>query len=542
MTDIASVSMIDRTIAQRYYIFELVGFGGFSEIYKAVDKNTGRTVAIKLLKNELRENVELSDSFESEIDLLKRLDHPLIVNLLHVGRTDDGRRFIVLEYVDGKSLKELIKMERQLSERDTIDIALSILKALKYSHRTNILHGDIKPQNVMVGQDYIKLTDFGAARLNLSSLQHDLDKKEGNFGSVHYCSPEHVLDLPLIKQSDIYSLGIVMYEMLTGSLPFDGTLEEIISRHKDTRPKKPSELKNGISKQLENIVMKALEKKPEQRFQSAEDMEKALEDLKCLKTEKIQAKQHEPGKIARRIKKINKTKLLVYIVSLACFLSFFGFTIAMFDKLLNETYVPYVIGELEDEAKRIILNSKLTPIVTRRSHENMPAGLVVSQSVAYGEKMRSKSVLNIVVSTGADKQAVPDLLGYSFAEAKDILERLGFKAKKGKVLLSQMTVDSVEKQSRKPGDIMEFGSEIVLDVSGGSFSMPNLVGLSKKDAVDTLARLGISKEKIEISEVKISDNSQIGRVASQSPEEKTLHIPVDEKLKIILAVYVQGGQ
>lgn len=534
--------MKGKIIDNRYEIIDVIGTGGLSEIYKALDKNTGKLVAMKFIRRDSKDKSEIIDCFDCEIDAIKRIDHPLIANLLYVGISDEAIPFMVIEYVEGRTLKQYILEKKHVDTELAINIAGSVLGALKHAHKAGIVHGDIKPQNILLGSDYIKLTDFGASKIVLNNLQHDLSGDSNTFGSVNYCSPEQLTGGRVTAKSDLYSLGIVLYEMLCGCLPFEAAnSQEVARKNKEESPRAPSELNPKIPKALENFILRALEKNPENRFQSAESMEQALRSVRLHKNDKANMmRERELKKDVRTVKKpLSKKTIFIYAVALLCFVSFFVFSWMVFDKFLHETQAPYLIGEKEESAKRLVFNAKLNPRIVRESSE-FPLGTVIRQSHPFGTKLRMETELVLVISTGPDMQAVPQLIGRDAESAALALEKLGLKTKIGKKLISSRPVGEVIRQIPSADTLLAFGESVELEISGGSFTMPNLLGVSRKEAIGILEAVGISKEKIKISEVKVDDKSQFGKVASQLPSEKTILMPTDENIEIVLAIYVQG--
>lgn len=270
--------MIGRTLGNRYNIIEKVGTGGMAYVYKAEDKILKRLVAIKVLKEQFIEDQEFSKKFEIEAQSAARLSHPNIVNVYDVGtdRIDDRIiHYIVMEYINGRTLKDLIREKGKLSTTEAVSYSKQIASALDLAHRNGIIHRDIKPQNIMINDEgMVKVTDFGIARISSSAT---ITYTSSILGTVHYISPEQAKGSFIDYKSDIYSLGIVMYEMLTGRVPFDAENSVGIAlAHIHEKVEAPRILNPSISPRLNSIVLKALEKNPENRFSSCRELIRAL--------------------------------------------------------------------------------------------------------------------------------------------------------------------------------------------------------------------------------------------------------------------------
>lgn len=272
--------MINKTIGNRYEIIEKVGGGGMAEVYKAKCKLLNRYVAIKVLRDQFKNDVDVLTKFKREAQSAASLSHPNIVNVYDVGE-EDGKNYIVMEYINGKTLKDLIRIYGHLDTKETVNTAISIAEALEAAHKNGIVHRDIKPHNIMVTEDrMIKVTDFGIARATSSVT---MTNNGGVLGSAHYLSPEQARGGMVDKRSDIYSLGVVMYEMATGKVPFDADSPiSVAIMHIQEEPTPPRQINPDIPRELEFMIMKAMKKNPTERYQ---DVKSLLADLKSYQND-----------------------------------------------------------------------------------------------------------------------------------------------------------------------------------------------------------------------------------------------------------------
>ena len=280
--------MIGKILGNRYEITEKIAQGGMSVVYKALDLNLNRYDAVKVLKQEFSSNKDILDKFKQEANAVAFLSHPNIVNIYNVG-SEDQIHYIVMEYVKGKTLKEVIKAQGKLSVEETLNYSYQIARALESAHNSNIIHRDIKPQNIMLTKDgLIKVTDFGIAKHSDSVTITNSGKI---IGSAHYFSPEQARGNMTDGRSDIYSLGIVMYEMVTGQVPFDAESPITIAlKHMQEPLPSPRALNLSVSAGLEKVILKATEKNPIDRYQRIEDM---MMDLRALMNgERLETKEN----------------------------------------------------------------------------------------------------------------------------------------------------------------------------------------------------------------------------------------------------------
>ena len=273
-------NLIGKKLDGRYLIESLIGVGGMANVYKGRDVRTGNQIAVKVLKEEFLDNEELVRRFKNESKAISILNHPNIVKVYDVSVTDQ-LQYIVMEYIDGITLKEYLKQRNgALTWKEVVHFATQVLSALDHAHSKGIVHRDVKPQNIMLQADgSIKMMDFGIARFSRAQSQTVSDKA---IGSVHYISPEQARGDITDERSDIYSVGVALYEMLTGRKPFDGdTPVSIALMHMQSTPKKPTEINSTIPEGLEQIVLRAMQKDPAQRYQTAGEMIKDLEEFKA---------------------------------------------------------------------------------------------------------------------------------------------------------------------------------------------------------------------------------------------------------------------
>lgn len=262
--------MSETILAGRYRLVELIGEGGMALVYRAIDQNTGHNVAIKVLKRELSQDSDYVIRFQREAEAASKMTHHNIVNLLDVGM-DGSDRYLVMEYVQGITLKELIRQRGQLPAATAVQICIRILSALQHAHQQGIIHRDIKPQNILVANDgHIKVSDFGIARIANS---YTLTKDDSVMGTVYYYSPEQASGQKVEATSDIYSAGIVLYEMLTGRVPFTGDTQVAIAmQHLKAKPVPIEQLAPDVPPAVIRVCMKAMAKQPQNRYQTAKDM------------------------------------------------------------------------------------------------------------------------------------------------------------------------------------------------------------------------------------------------------------------------------
>ncbi|WP_413780010.1 Stk1 family PASTA domain-containing Ser/Thr kinase [Anaeroselena agilis] len=480
--------MINRTLDNRYTILERVGGGGMADVFRAHDKLLDRSVAVKVLRAQFTDDEEFVTRFRREAQAAARLSHPNIVNIYDVGRDEDSY-YIVMEYISGETLKDRIVREGPLPVETAVRVALEIAEALEHAHQNNIVHCDIKPHNILMTRTgRVKVTDFGIARAVTSAT---MTQTGTIIGSVHYFSPEQAKGAPVSAKSDIYSLGSVMYEMLTGAVPFTGeTPISIAIKHLQDDPQPLREINPAVPPILEALVLKAMAKNPEQRFTDVgamiADLRSAQHYLRDDHTRRL-AKEDFPTQVLPRVDVPEppaedggaegpppggKGKrawlwalagLLVLAFATGAFLAFGKFWST------SEVVVPGVVGKQVDTARNILLSSNLRVSVTDAFNEKVVAGYVISQSPEAGATVKEQRTVMIVVSKGPEITVVPDVRSMKRRDAELTIKNAGLTL--GRVeeqYAADTQADTVIAQNPRPPAQVGKGTPIDLTISKGA--------------------------------------------------------------------------
>ena len=517
--------MSNKVLAGRYELFERVGEGGMSVVYKAKDKLLNRFVAIKILKPEFINDHKFIDSFRRESQAAASLSHPNIVNIYDVGR-EGNIHYIVMELIQGKTLSDYIKEQGPMPYPKVIALSKQIAAALAFAHKNHIIHRDVKPHNVMITPNgTAKITDFGIAKaVNAATI---VDNTEGIIGSVHYFSPEQARGGYVDEKSDIYSLGIVMYEMLTGRVPFDGDNPvNIALMHINGEMVPPSKLVDGVPPALEHIILKCTDKYPVNRFASADELIEALNNLEFVSTvvgdsvlvngrnqndrrgpiaetdyddgedEYVDERDRNRKKNKKSMSK-KKKRIIIIASAVAAALVLFliiGFATGLFGGKDIEApdFKNMTLKEAKLAAKEYKLHIKKGDEVVS---EDVEKGKIVSQDPEAGTTIKTGSTITDNISNGLGDGSVPDLRGKKQSELADYLEAAGFKLGTVSEEASDQEKGTVLSQDPSAGDEVEKGTAINVVVSDGSkakATVPYLVGKSVNDAQSALSKAGLS--------------------------------------------------
>lgn len=511
-----------KLLGSRYEIIEKVGNGGMATVYRATDKVLKRDVAVKILRDEFTTDEEFIRRFEAEAQSAARLTNANIVSVYDVG-VDGNLYYIVMELIQGKTLKEIIIKEGgPLPWKWSINVAIQIASALEVAHRNNIIHRDIKPHNIIITEDGVaKVTDFGIAKAVSNST---ITAFGTTIGSVHYFSPEHAKGGLTDAKSDLYSLGVVMYEMMTGKVPFDAdTPVSVALKHMQEMPQEPIELNPNIPMAVNKIIMKALQKDTNLRYQSATEM---LEDLNmCLKnpegdfveeleydetaktqvinTSRLQEEANKDknsnGKKENKFKRFikNHKALSTFIGLILLFAVSLGGTMGVLS-LTNppEVEMPKVIGMTKDEAQKAIEDAKLKFEVEKEEYsKDVEEGKVISQDPTYMErfnKVKQGSTVKVVISKGQEKTKVPKVIGMKQDEAVKALEDAKLKVEVIEESSKKVQEGYVISQETDAETETLAGETVKIHVSTGveKASVPDVIGNSEADAKKSLEALG----------------------------------------------------
>jgi len=552
--------MLGKVLGNRYEIIEKIGEGGMALVYKARCRLLNRYVAIKVLKDEFVNDEEFIKKFRRESQAAASLSHPNIVSIYDVGMEkidDHDVYYIVMEYIKGKTLKDLIKEKRKLSVEETIDYSIQIAEALEHAHKNHIVHRDIKPHNIMITEDgRVKVTDFGIARAATFST---VTNTSTVVGSVHYFSPEQARGRYTDEKSDIYSLGIVMYEMITGKVPFEGDSPiSVALKHIQEEIVPPREIDSSIPVGLQNIILKCVKKNQSDRYSSATQLLSDLRKLKYSNGNVIIGDlelEDEPTRIIPRIENEddnemkqqnvgNKRKeakdgglkviflaiVLAFIVVSSLALGFFKFKDYFIAK---EVTVPDLVGIEKDEAEEELEKIGLKLRVVDETYSNeYEEGVIVSQKVEPGTKVKEGYTIEVVVSKGKQLVKVPNLINRNIEEIESILKEAGLKEGTVDYQYSDtIPANVIIDQDPDPFAEVEYGSRVNLIVSRGPevklVRMPNLVGLTEQAAKNAL----IAHELV-VGEIirEHNDEYKAGVVFKQSIEAGTqveANTPID---------------
>ena len=548
-----SDTLIGTVFDGRYRIVSKLGAGGMADVYLAEDQELGRQVAIKILNDRHAADDSFIERFRREAKNAAGLSHPNIVSIYDRGEAE-GTYYIAMEFLDGRSLKELIVGRGPAPIKVAIEYARNILAALAAAHKQGIVHRDIKPHNVLIGAEgRVKVTDFGIARSGASQMT----EVGSIIGTAQYLSPEQARGAPVDQTSDLYSVGVVLYEMLTGQVPFTGdTPLEIAMKHLSEVPRPPSELRPEIPHDLDSVVLRALAKDPSERYQSAEEMNADLarvaeglpvdpeteeaatavlsgSGLMAAAPTSVIARPRpgEPSRPAppgatppagyygyegppRRRRPVWPWVLSVLLLAAAAGAAWFAYTKIQDQLNANKPVsVPLVEGSREPLAKAKIRDAGLVPRVSREFSDEIEQGVVISQSPDPGEKLQKNGNVDITVSKGKETVEVPSVIGKSQADAVSTLTNAGLVAKAFPVP-SGKPVDTVTGQDPPPGETVEKGSKVRINVSSGpsDVSVPSVIGLPFDQASAALQHEGFA-----VSRRDVDSNDAADTVVDQSP-------------------------
>jgi len=523
--------MIGKVLAARYEVLEKIGGGGMAVVYKGRDLLLNRVVTVKVLREQFVNEEDFIKRFQREAQAVAKLSHPNIVSIYDVGHEQDFH-YLVMEYVEGRNLKEIIMEKAPVDPLEAIDYLLQILDALEHAHENGVVHRDIKPHNILVTKNgKVKVTDFGIAQAVSSAT---LTYSGTVVGSVQYISPEQAKGEPTDIYSDIYSAGVVLYELLTGVLPFSGdNAISIALKHIQSDFIPPSQIVEGIPAALERVVLKAMAKDPVDRFQSALEMKMALEKIRGSMVEDLPTQVLTPVDVDLLEKNKEKSKqkkrkpktFFWLIIPLFLLVAAGGFWLGVqryFET--GEVQVPSVEGKTLAEAEQLLADANLTYQINKKVYDaEYPENYVINQSPKAGELIKRTRPVLLDISLGPELKSVPGVIGETERSARIMLTNAGFTPADDveEVYDEQIPAGTVIDQDPKPETKLPVGSEVRLTVSLGpklqEISMPNLLGKTLEEAQKILAenKLSVGKITEEISYEYFS-----GQVSKQSVPPK----------------------
>lgn len=530
------VDMIGIILGKRYEIIDKLGEGGMSVVYLGRDIILNRQVTIKILREQFAFDEEFIRRFNREAQAVASLSHPNVVSLYDVGQQDSWH-YLIMEYVEGKTLKDVIKEKAPLSTKDAIYFALQICDALSHAHDKGIIHRDIKPHNILVTSNgRIKVTDFGIARAVSSAT---LTYSGNIIGSVHYLSPEQAKGASSDEKSDIYSLGVVLFEMLTATLPFDGDSPiSIAIQQIQTAPPELVVINPEISKRLSEIVKKALAKNPAERFVSALEMrwemqqvldvdkvtlstpietvpEKHTTKIMPAVTQKTESEDDLPVTKRRNIKPLGwgLAGLLAVIVVFFIYRSVMGFLV------VPEIKVPDVTGKSYISAQKTLVDAGFLVENNKIFHDKIALGYVISQSPDSGVAVKEGRMVTLLVSLGSHLVEVPDLMKKNRKDAEAALQDAGFVAQVDEQFNSQVDAGLVFEQTPVAKEQVAAGSMVSIKVSKGGKpqyeTMPDIKGMTLEEAKTQIKAIGL---KLGVISKKQSDEYLPWIIISQDVE------------------------
>ncbi|EGC81824.1 Stk1 family PASTA domain-containing Ser/Thr kinase [Anaerococcus prevotii] len=535
----------------RYEIIQQIGVGGMAKVYKAKDRLLDRFVAIKVLKEQYAEDDEFLKKFNNEAQSAAKLNHINIVNVYDIGQDlFEGKKiyYIVMEYVEGETLKDLIDSEGQLSNHDIIDYSVQIAQALKSAHNSGIIHRDIKPQNILIDKyGLAKVTDFGIARVSSNAT---ITYTSSILGTVHYISPEQAKGKIVDEKSDLYSLGAVMYEMATGKVPFDADNSVGIAvMHIQDKAKPAKELNPNLSDHLNYIIMKLLEKEPANRFLNASELIDSLENpqvndyVKSMEeTAKIPIvvpnKEQKKKKAEKKAKK--KEEEAVYVsptdeetpstkkdkpiklwpIALLALILVGAVYYFLSRPTDTKIEMPTVINLTQEKAVKELEKRGLKANILRTEEsDEYDKGKVMKQDPEANTKVDKGTIVNLVISAGREI-AVPDLSGLTVAEAEETLKDVGLSIGRTSTEYDDIVAkDLILKQDPKPDTNIQAGSKVDVVVSAGAeekivnVEVPDLLEIDENQAINLISQYGLTLRNVDYKE---SEDVEKGLVMSQS--------------------------
>ncbi len=571
--------MIGALLGNRYELLEKIGEGGMAEVYKAKCHILNRFVAIKILKNEFNEDSTFIEKFRREAFAAASLTHPNIVQIYDVGR-DNNLNYIVFEYVDGYTLKDVIRKYGSLDNQAIINYSIQICKALMCAHKNGIIHRDIKPHNILVtNEGTLKVTDFGIAKASTSST---VTSGEKILGTPYYLSPEQARGDSVDKRSDLYSFGIVMYEMCTGIVPFVGdNLVTVVLKHVQELPKPPIELNSDVNDSLNNIVLRLLQKSPQDRYQDANDV---LTDLR--KVQNSQAVYYNPDDSKTSV--ITPTRILntsgntstneitleetvennnkwvgrviwAIVIAGAITVGIFigkiwlgswnsGISNSTNTTIDNSTEnelvtIPEILGKPYDDAKNMLIDKGLDIEVTsKEASETIPKDSIVRiDGFNVGDEVPAKSTINVVLSLGKQVK-IPEVSGLPINEAQRELTNIGLKITTNLISDPNIPKGRAVKTDPPAGESVDINSSVILYSSDGPKQqrviIPNLIGMNINDAVKMLQDKRLDPFPIQ---VKITDKNYDLQVKSTNPLANE-EVPVGTRVEIQFYQYEDPNQ
>lgn len=552
---------MEELFSGRYKVINRAGSGGMADVFKAEDTVLNRTVAIKMLHPQFARDENFVARFRREAQSAAALNHPNIVNI-HDWGSHDGTYFIVMEFLEGENLKQIINREGALSPDTAIRIIGKVCDALEFAHKHDIVHRDIKPHNIVISKDgTVKVTDFGIARAGSSTMT----QTGSILGTATYISPEQAQGTVAGKESDVYSLGIVLYETLTGRVPFEGESPVAVAfKQVHEPPPHPRSINPNIPADLETIVLKATVKEPGDRYLSAAKMKddlnrcaqglpvrafippveektlvmpgppaphipKPTTDSPASAAQRVKTKRRE-----RRKKKFIWALLIVSPLVILMTLLILLATTDLFSSLgVEKIAVPNVKNKSLDEARKILAdeNLKLT-VKSRASDDTVATGNIISQEPEWGQKIEKGSAVEVVVSKGASRIEVPDVVGKTEAQATYILAKENLELGEVSREHSDAPEDEVTDQEPAAGTKVKKNAEVNITVSKGeaTVKVPDAVGKTSKEAGTLLGQAGLKMSRVEESSSTVDE----GKIIRQTPSGGT-SVKKGSSVKIVVS-------
>ncbi|HFF9307244.1 TPA: Stk1 family PASTA domain-containing Ser/Thr kinase [Clostridium perfringens] len=577
--------MIGKILGNRYELLQCVGEGGMSFVYKAKCRKLNRFVAVKILKDEFKNNEEIVRRFKKEATAIANLSNPNVVNVLDVG-TQDDINYIVMEYIEGKTLKDIINEKGALPYEIAISIGIKVAKALECAHKSGIIHRDVKPQNILVTEEgVVKVTDFGIAKsMDSSTIAHT----NSVMGSAHYFSPEQAKGTYTDYRTDLYSLGIVLYEMVTGVVPFNGDSPVTVAvKHIQEKAIPPKNINQNIPNSLNDLIMKAMEKDPVNRYQTAKEIIGDLEKIKKDPNVTISSKSAEDEDQFTRVmspvvvpntetnnlepdeddedddeyyeededeeennvqtkpqKAINKKKkkspiliviATILVVALGITLGFLG--MKKFMEGGKDVKIPNVVGEKVEDAKSKLegLGLKVLEVTEESDQEK---GIVLKVDPNVDSTVKTGSEVKLTVSGGEGKIKVPNFAEMNLDSVKKTLKNLGLElGNVGEEYSDSVPRGEVISQSPNANESVDKGSKVNVTISKGkeikseTINIPDVSGKSVEEAKSILSNAGVGVNPVKGEAAK--SEGEAGKVYSQS-QSGSLTIKQGEKVTITI--------